>query len=715
MFVIGTSMDGQPIDLRGVFALLRRQLRLIVFVFLTIMGGALVATLVLKEEYTAYALVLVDPTQKNLLNPDTSSGGASSESTRVDSEVILVKSRDTLLSVVQSEQLIDNPEFGPKLDWQTELLAFLKIRPASLPTGEAALQIVLDNLDAATSVWRWDSTYLISIEATTGDPETSAKVANALANAYVRGQLESKVNAVEASRDMLRSRIAGASGAITASEQAFDRFLADTVDNSGNAALLDLRRQHDQLTADASQLQAVADVAAASRGANDWDAVARSLQSESLSKLEAQRVALEERLNSTAEGSPLAIDLRGRLSALETDLSTAADKGIADLRERVASSQQQAESLQQQLRTALVSSNLPANTLTQIYELQRNTEIARSQYDNLVNRLSDLETQTFLQLPDSRIVTLASPPSYASFPNPRLILTLAGMAALLLGVGLAFVYENFLGGFTSEGQASAVLHLPFASSVPFQRQKLPDKSYSHADLVITAPLSAYSESIRRVRLSAELAAQRAMDAKGGEKRGMIIMVTSANPNEGKTTLSLALSRVFTVSGKRTLLIDADLRNPRLHRHLGIEPSTGLLDYLRRGDNAPQISSILAEDKLGGVAVAIGARTSSSPTDQLVAGETFGRLLAAATRAFDIVILDTPPIGPVVDALYLSRFVDATVFVVKWAATRQSDARRAISALNTAKRPEVEVIGVLQQAQGDDRNVKQYGGGYYTDG
>lgn len=709
-------MESHTLDLRGVFGVLRRQARLIVLTFLIVMASALLATFLLQPQYTAASLVLVDPSQKNLLDPGATSGVNNSESARVDSEVALVKSRATLLSVVQSERLIDDPQMGPKLGWQAQLLAFLGIRPASLPSGEAALQIVIDNLDRATSAVRVGDTFLISVSATTGDPDLSSRIANALSNAYVRSQLDSKVSSVGASRDMLQARIAGSSSAIVESEQEFDSFLSQAVDSSGNAKLLELRRQIDRMTLDTSQLEAAA--AAATRGiqANDWDAVARSLQLEALSNLERQRASLESQLGNAAENSDLATDLTARLSALEDDITSAADSGLADIRQRIGTSQDQITSLQKDLRAALIGSNLPADTLTRIYELQRNSEIARTQYDTLLGRLGDLENQTFLQLPDSRIAAVASPPSSPSFPNPRLILALAAFAAIALGVGLAFLYENFLGGFTSDEQASAVLHIPFITAVPQQRTKTSEKLRSIADFVRSAPLSSYSESIRRVRLSIELAAQRAISAtpRASNQRGMVIMVTSAAPAEGKTTLALALSRVFSISGRRTLLIDSDLRNPRIHQHLGIESSTGLTDYLRSVDSAVQISSILTEDEPDGPAVAIGARISSSPTDQLVAGDTFGKLLNAATKTFDIVILDTPPVGPVVDALYLSRFADAVVFVVKWATSQQSSVRSAIAALEEAKRPEVEILGVLNQVQGEERSQRRYGSGYYRD-
>ena len=703
----------QTLDVRNLFALLRRQARLITLVTVFTMGLALLAILVMQPMYTASALVLVDPSQKNLLDPGFLPAAGSSESARVDSEVALVKSRSNLLSVVRSESLTNDPLLGPKLGWQLELLVILNIRRASLPSGPEALRQVLSNLDRATSASRLGDTYLISVDATTGDPATSARVANALAEAYIRGQLEAKVNSTQGARDILKARVSGAAKAIADAERAFDTFVSEVVTEGNNPPLTKLRQQIDATEAEGFRLETAVKAARLGLDVQDWDAVVQSLQVDTLAQLDAQRRDLEDKLRGTAEVPQTALPLRQQLADTEANMETAAQSGLADLRERLSASTQKTEDLKQELRSMVLKSNLPADTLTRIYELQQNSQIARAQYDTLLARLGDLETQTYLQIADSRIVSAAFEPSGPSYPNPRLILTLAAIAGLSLGIGLALIYENFLGGFTSEAQATAVLRLPFVSSIPFIRPKPGNARKSHADLITIAPLSTYSESVRRVRLSAELSAQRAA-ALGKEQRGMVLMVTSASPAEGKTTLALALSRVFTVSGKRTLLIDCDLRNPRVHQHLGIDPSAGLMEYLQRDDNAPPISSILTQDGLGGPAVAIGARSSATPTDQLVAGETFGRLLAAAAKTFDVVVLDTSPVGPVVDALYLSRFADAVILTVKWGTTQQSEVRRAVAALNGGKRPEVEIIGVLQQARGlyTSKQKSAYDGYYH---
>ncbi len=713
-------MGEHEFDLRGTLGLLRRQLRLILVMLAVGLAAAGLAVFVLKPVYTASALVMVDPSRKNLLDPETQAGTTSSESARVDSEVELVRSETTLLSAVQTLDLVNDPEFGVSLGLRDRLLAFLRIADPRLPTGEEALQSIVDRLRDAVSVQRRGLTFLISIQARSSSPETAARLANAIAEAYIREQLEFKVQATLASRDIIQGRIADASTAVARSEDAFDQFIDGNIRTitaeTGRTDLLSLQQRLQELNQSRNTGMATVLSAETSLASRDWQSIAQSLQSDALAALERDKRALEQSLLDTVEGSQAAIDLRARLDAIDDQLEETATAELTSLRSSVSAAQSEATDLRAQLRSSVLSASLPAETLTSIYELQQSAELARVQYQTLLARANDLDAQAYLQVADSRIVSQATRPISPSFPNPPLILALAGFASLALGIGLAVLVENYVGGFTSEEQLQSVLRVRQAVSVP--RQKEPGAG-SVADAVANSPLSAYAEAVRRIRVGVDLAARRRPardDAEpGSEKgRGMVVMVTSAAPAEGKSTLALSLARAYALAGKSTLLVDCDLRKPSIHRQLGVEPSTGLLDYLISHGRSTSPSEVVVEDKLSGAHVVVGSRRSDVATDQLVSGATFERLIAAAVEGFEIVVLDTPPIGPVVDGVYLAPLADVVVFVVRWAGTSQQDARAAISAVSDAKKDDTEVIAVLNQQAGSHAAYRGKYAGYYTE-
>ncbi len=690
-------MEESEIDLRAILGLLKRQLRLIFAVVVLGLAATGLALYFMIPIYTAETLVMVDPAPKDLLAPEAQTPNLSNDSARVDGEVELVRVETNLLRTVQALDLVNDPEFGVHLGLRDRLLAFVGLPQPELPTGEEALQTVMSNLRDAVTVQRRGLTYLLAIRARSGDPEMSSRIANTLTQAYIQQQLESKVNATLSARDIISERIEEAGAAVARSEDAFDQFVANNLqtiaEQTGRTDLLSVRRQLDALNSSRATLVASAQLAERGLSRQDWSAVARALQSEAITSLEAQRQELEQRLAGAAQGSQAAIDLRAELSQLEAELESQVDSDLTQFRSQIADAQTRVSELQQRLRTGVLEADLPAGILTSIYELQQSAEIARSQYQTFLERLNGLEAQAYLQQPDVRIVSEAVPPLDPSFPNHRLVLMLAGLGSLGLAIGLAFLVENYIGGFTSEDQLEAVLRMRVAAAVPRQKENdLVENSL--ADLIVASPLSVFSEAVRRIRMGTELASRRARAGSPSDK-GIVVLVTSAVPGEGKSTMALSIARSYGLLGKNTLLIDADLRKPSIHRHLGIEPDSGLLDYLASNEDGLKLQKIVTPDSEGLQAI-VGARPSEMATDQLASGDKLSRLIRLARDVFEVVVVDSPPIAPVVDGLYLAGFADVVVFVVQWANTSQREAKSAVDAIVEAKRPETEIVGVLNQ-------------------
>lgn len=712
-------MDEQEIDLRAILGVLRRHIRLIVLVVVTVLvitGGVVYS---LKPEYTATTLVYVDTARKDLLDPEALAAGSSAaDNARVDSEVEIVRSIPTLLRVIQDANLLNDPEFMPKLGLRQELMAFLRLAEPTLPTGEEALNNLVDRLRGAISVQRRGLTYLISINAEAASPATAARIANATADAYIALQIQSKTQSVLNSLDVLEPRIAEATTRLAQSEGAFDTFVEDNLArlSAGDSSNIEaLRQQLAQATSERQRLGSIVDSANQSLQQLNYEQLASSLQSEAVAGLEQQRTDLLSRLNSLEPNSTDAVDLRGSLAQVEQRLQTTAQQEIQGLQQQVSTYQDEASGLRDQVRQRFLGSDLPPDVLTSIYELQQNSTLARTNYERLVARVNDLRAQADLQVADSRVVAQATPPNSPSFPNSRLILVLAGLAAVGLGVGLAFVVDNFVGGFTSTDQLETVSRREVITGIPLQRPNKREDGHiaSAADLVVTSPLSHYSESLRRVRLRLDqlLAAPR---ADGRQRRGKVILVTSSLPVEGKTTTALALARTYGVAGQRVLIIDADLRKPSLHKHLNVESTSGLHEYLA-GEISPEESkSIINRDPQSGISVVLSSNQSNLPTEHLLTSKTFVQLIEAATQAFDIVVIDTPPAGVVVDGVYLMQFADVILFLTRYASTTQREVLNALKTIDRSKAEETPLVLAMTQEPGNARSYNYKYSSYYAD-
>ncbi len=717
-------MDAE-IDLKAILGILRRQLWLVLSTILAVVVIASIAVYAVTPRYTATALVLVDTKDKNLLDAETAATNASTDNARVESEVEILKSDRVLLNVIKDQNLVSDAEFGVKVGLKDRLFAVLRLPVSPPPEGDELLSRVMRKLQDAVTVKRNGLTYLISVGVESEDPSKAATLANALTDAYIREQIGSKVSSTLIARDTLQKRVTAANATIAENEKSFDAFIDQNLakieeQSGGSSAVGALRTQLNQIAS--ARMQELNRIEAARQAlqSQDFEQMASSLGSDALKALQQQREALTKRIADAGEGSTRAVDLRAELEKVNKTFEAQAQASLDDLQKTVSTYQERGDALRQEIRSAVLKSNLPPDVLTQIYSLQKSAEVARNQYQNLLSRLQDLDAQTDLQLPDSRVVSAALAPIDPSYPKKQLVLAVAFVMAMGLGLGLAVLREYFIGGFVSESQVEAVLRTPLSTVTPRQAGgeefNKAGAYHSVSDLMVSSPLSHFSESIRRLRLALDQSERRKLaPPQNGVPRGRLVMVSSALPNEGKSTIALSLARAYALSGQRTLLIDCDLRKPSIHKHLNLEPNQDFLNFLREGVGTSGIPSLTTRDPITNLTVLVGGGRSSVATDEVVMGENMARLLTNARRHFDYIILDTPPVEPVVDGLYLARQADLVVFVVRWASTPQSSAKRAITALKENKSNESEIVTILNQQDRSKLTSYSYAySGYYSD-
>lgn len=705
-------MDDADFEIRNLIGLLRRQLRLILITVLVVVGIAALVVYSLTPKFTASALLLVDASQKNLLDPDWQATYAEIDSARVDSEVEIIRSQTILLKVIQDRGLVRDSEFGAKLGLADRVMAFLQIAQPTLPTGEMAVGRVLGNLNSAIAVDRRTRTNLIEISVSSEDPQKAADIANSWATAYIEDQVSAKVDSTLASRDVLQARMSQARDAIVSAEGAFDRFLDDNmqqiIDETGRSDIAGMRTQLSDANASRVAINNRVELVQASLSQRNYLLVAETLQSEALRELDRQRQALATRIASLSDSQ--AVDLRSELARIEQRLVDAASGELGALRQGVAKAQSEEADLRQRIRTAVLSSSLSPDVLAEIYELQQSSELSRAQYQNLLTRIQDMDAQAAVQIADSRVVSPALPPSRASFPNINLTLALSTLSALGLGVVLAFIRENILGGILTEEQATAVLKVPIAAALP--REKAPsqrqDSPGGLADYMIHAGTSPFAEGIRRVKVAIDQVLLR-RNLPGETRQALVVLVTSSTASEGKSTTALSLARAYALARARVLLIDCDYRRPSIHKMLGIEPSQDVVKFLSEDRAVTDITSLLQNDPSSELKVLTAIRPDDIPTDQLVTGKTMNSLILHARRTFDVIVLDSPPVGPVVDGLYLSQLADVQIFVIRAETTSQTEARMALGSLKQAN-PASKTLAVLNQ---QPRAAASYKSRYYS--
>lgn len=709
-------MSNQDLDIRGVASLLKRQSKGIILVFVATFFLAGMYLFAVTPTFTATALLMADPTQKNLLDPSISTtSNTSNDNARIDSEVEIIRSDAVTLEVISAQNLIATSEFGPHLKLSQKLARSIGVANASTPTATRLVSQTLSDFKKAISVRRRGLTYLIAVSVTSETSAQAANLANAISATYIDQQIKFKTSASLMARDVLNDQIEFARQRLANSENTFDQF----VDNNIERIVAETRQENlTDLTSNLREIQHLRRIKESQYSkandllrTSDFDQLMLTLEDQALVQLNAERQMLFAR--TTVDNTPNEIDIATELRRIEQEIQQRADASISEMASEIGELAGTAKQIKSELRNALVTTDLPIGMLTEIYQVQQEADIARSQYQTLLLRLRDIETQSRIHVADSRIVSPALAPLSPSNPNKGLVMLVSLAAAVGLGFGFAFLNEYYIGGITSAVQLSEILQTA-SVTIPAVEERN-SAGLSIAERVIDSPLSTYAESVRKLRAEIDQKFRRGskMTRVDEIQNGNVILISSALPSEGKTTTALALARTYALAGKRTLLIDADLRNPSVHQQLGYEPDVGFLEYLRNPDESEISGSFYNRDPASPLALIMGAGRSDIPTDQLLNSATFEALLKQAKEVYDIVVIDSPPLLPIVDARYIAHQADAVVMVVKWATTSQSDLRSAVDPLRAAMREGAGLFPVLSQKEmaRSSRKEMEYYSGY----
>lgn len=724
-------MQNTELDLKDIIDVLRRQRRLILAAFTATMGIAILYLLLATPLYRSTTLLSIDAAGANLLDPGVGETNQSAVlNSRVDGEVEILRAPSTLLAVVERADLINTTEFGPRLGVMERIGIALGIgnpidrlrrlvgmQPLPPPSGEALIQSTIRQLNAATTVRRRGLTYLIALEVVSEDPQLAARIANIYAQTYIERQVQTKTEGAIASRDVLRRQMETARRNLADSEAALNSFIDDNLGRleaeSGDLSVAMLRQQLESAAQGRQQTSDFLNALANNTVQRDWLSLADSIGDQALAQLARERADLQRRLSGQAIGSPEAVELAAALERVEQGLDRRAMIVRGSLQGSIDEFTAQETRAREQLREALLSSNISSEIIADLFNLQQSATVARTQYQQLLARVQYLDAQANIQVADARVVSQALPSNQPDSPQRNLILAVALVAAIGIGIGLALLNEYYIGGITSQLQLRNVIQAPVPAAMPTIAGSASEE-HRVADTVVTAPLSSYAEGLRKLRSSIDNFIRLKQSERPPEsaRKGQVVLVCSALPGEGKSTTSIGLARTYAQAGLYTLLIDCDMRKPSISNYIGVESDQGLLNYLTERSDSSDMVLTPARDPLTELQIITAGSRSDQPTDRLVNSRRFDVLMKAAIDTFDVVVIDSPPILPVVDTRYLAQHADIVVQVVRFGSTTQGEVREAASQVTEMLPPHGALIAILNRQIAPIRKRGNYAGDYY---
>jgi polysaccharide biosynthesis transport protein len=366
--------------------------------------------------------------------------------------------------------------------------------------------------------------------------------------------------------------------------------------------------------------------------------------------------------------------VRAEIADINSQLGQEIDQIVANMRNEYRVAADRERLLEQTLERLKEQQSVSKGASVTLRDLEREAETSRRVFETFLNRYKQtLETQD-LQLADARIVEKADIPAVPTSPKRPRIVILGLLAGLGLGLGITLLLELLSRGVARPEDAEITLGVPHLASVPLLKRQadgLNDPLLAMR-VVLAQPEGVFAQELARIA--------RGLSDKRIDSSPRVLQVVSSLPNEGKSVIAANLALLHARQGMRTLLVDADLRRSSLSQHLGVEHAPGLLDAIGHGLD---FDSVLLRDTVSGLAVlpAGGGRMALPPAEALQA-PGFGQRLVQLKTHFDIIVVDGPPIIPVVDARILANYADAILFVVAWERTPKEIVRRAVSLLGS---------------------------------
>jgi succinoglycan biosynthesis transport protein ExoP len=666
--------------------------------------------------YTANATLIVDARRTNIVNSDAVLSGIGNDSSAIDSELVLIRSTPVARRVVKKLKLTEHPAFvgkaKPSLFQQIKSGIFGKPEQAS--DEQAAKGDVIEEIDLTDSIAasvrgglsavRKDWSYVIGLSYTHPNPDLAAALTNAFAEEYLVDQLEAKYEATKRANAWLTERLSELKIKVRDSEQAVALYKAENnmVEAQGlnlgeqevaklNEQLILARAETAQAKANYDQLLAVVKRGGVSYSFADGgqSAVIGSLRA----KMSETRRELAELQAKYGQKHPSVVSARAQLSDLGQQIRNESKRTVAAAENKYKVALSREKSIESSFSALKGSRSGVSQEEITLRELEREAAANRTLFESFLGRFKEVTQQETLQTAETRIIERATVPGSPSAPNKRMIALISLVLGLGLGGGLAFLLEMLDAGFRTGDQVEKLLGVPVLASVPRADRevqlkgmkglverlqftgktankgtiKQTRKNVSMSRLVSTKPLSTFTEAVRSLRMGMKYASV--------DNELRTVLVSSALPGEGKSTIASNLALLAANTGEKVLLIDMDLRHPVVTSQHAPDAKVGIVEIIM--GQATMEEAAIYDERSGMCFIPAVSNKGLTHTSELLGSQRTKNFLNWARGEFDLVVVDTSPLIPVTDGRALIGAVDAAILVVKWEKTHRAAVQSAI--------------------------------------
>src|SRR5579885_1086630 len=577
------------VDLAGAARTVWRRKWLLCAIVTGITLSTAIVSSSLTRLYSAEALVSVEPHGK-LLQLARGSEPQLSDITFVDTQTQVLMSPALAEKVIADLRLQNDPEFNTALEPPTGLAAWWA--PKELPSAASTRAAVLSRFLSRLSVTPRGTSYIISVDFVSRSPEKAARIANAVADAYLQSQISAKRQAMVHAVDWLKTRLGDLRRGLVSAESAVEAYRSEkglTTGTLGPVAQQQITEFNQQLvSAEADYARAKAKFDATQHtlsGASSLEQAPDVISNPTIQALRAQEARLITALASLSEilgdQNPRVVEAKAQLRDLRAAIQAEAGKIVKGLARDVDAASARVRSLQVMVDRIRGENATLSQAAVHLRELEREADARRQSYMSLLARQEEILAQESFQVADAQIIGPALIPAHPSFPRTKLAIGGAVIVSTLLGALVILLLESRSRGVLSREQIEWNLGLPVLSILP-RLQKGMGRSLPSIATALERSSPLGEEAIRAlIGATAVLPRRDAQNMRSlpAPRQGKVILVTSALPCEGKTVLSATMARKAAQAGRKCLLVDCDFRRHGLEKLLDQRGKPGILQML----------------------------------------------------------------------------------------------------------------------------------------
>lgn len=667
--------DTEEIHLRDYLEVILRRKWLIVNTLLLTFVTALILTLSQPKLYRAEAIIQVAPQEQKVTKFEEIVSSDMRSREFYDTQVELIRGREMARRVINRLDLGSNPVvvenvFGsgesgmlPRLKGfiRDLMLSFIpeaqRNQQLSVAVDEPTLREhhLINFISKNLSVKPSRTSMLVQIAFISPDRGLSRDLVNGITGEFVQWNMERKLDASDLARTFLMKQIDRAKISLEKAEEELNRFAQQagivSLDSKQNSIYRQLEYLNDALAE--AEADVISKQALFKQAEKDGPSVLPDvMNSDMIGELKAEYARLQaeyEKLSVTFQDDyPAVRSVLGRMNSIAQRVKEEERKIFQAMRNQYEAAVEKMAVLKNRVEQQKQSAMELNERTTQYKIMAREVETNKQIYQSLLERSREIESMAGISSSNIHVVDAAGLPILPAKPNVLRNLILAVVLGLFVGLGLAFFLEYFTDQIANPDEISDRFQIPILGVMPLMKQEGEELDKAFLD----DPHSIFAEALRTTRVSLQLS--------GAGSKSRSFVITSTTPSQGKTTLAANLAMTFAAVGEQVVLVDADMRRPRVHKIFGARSDAevrGLSTFLAGGSG----NHLIRRNGVPNLRFIPAGPVPPNPVE-LLASRRFGVLVKELEKRYDRVIVDGPPMQGFADTLVVSRHVGGVVIV-----------------------------------------------------